>query len=169
MPEAIVLAAPSSGVKQIRKRRPAKVIAVSPYAQVFLAAPFERVKLIRKGVSVVDLRQTIEKMGLTSEQTFQMLNFPRSTIGRKMAAKDKLTAEQSERFIGLQRLIGQVELMVQQSGTATGFDPAKWVAQWLEQPSAALGGKRPAEFMDTVQGQAIVSDLFAQMQSGAYA
>lgn len=169
MSEAVVLTAPPNGVKQIRKRRLAKATVVSPYAEVYLAAPVKRVELIRKGVLVVDLRQTIEKMGLTSEQTFQMLNFPRSTIGRKMAANKTLTTEQSERFIGLQRLIGQVELMVQQSGATTGFDAAKWVAQWLEQPSAALGGKRPADFMDTVQGQAIVSDLLAQMQSGAYA
>ncbi len=34
---------------------------------------------------------------------------------------------------------------------------------------AALGGKRPADLMDTAEGQAIVSNLVARMQSGAYA
>ena len=169
MTEAIVLANPPSATKQTRKRTPAKGRQVSVYAEIYLAAPFKRVEIIKKGISVFVLHQTIKEMGLTNEQTFQMLNFPRSTVGRKMAAKKTLTTEQSERFIGLQRLIGQVELMVQQSGTAVGFDAAKWAAHWLKQPSAALGGKQPADFMDTVQGQAIVSDLLAQMQSGAYA
>lgn len=169
MSETIVLTAPPVSAKTPRKRPSVKASPASVYAKVYLAAPVLRVELIRKGVSVVTLHQTIKEMGLTNEQTFQMLKLPRSTIGKKMAAKKTLTTEQSERFIGLQRLIGQVELMVQQSGAPTGFDAAKWVAQWLEQPSAALGGKRPADFMDTVQGQVIVSDLLAQMQSGAYA
>ena len=49
-----------------------------------------------------------------------------------------------------------------------GFDAAKWVAAWLDRPQPALGGKRPAELMDTADGRSIVSDLVARMQSGAY-
>jgi uncharacterized protein (DUF2384 family) len=93
----------------------------------------------------------------------------RLEIAEAQVADLKARMLKSERTIGLQRLIGQVELMAQQSGAPTGFDAAKWVAQWLEQPSAALGDKRPTDFMDTAQGQAIVSDLLAQMQSGAFA
>jgi hypothetical protein len=33
----------------------------------------------------------------------------------------------------------------------------------------ALDGKAPGELMDTVDGRALVSDLLAQQQSGAYA
>ena len=33
----------------------------------------------------------------------------------------------------------------------------------------ALGGERPVELMDTMEGQTLVSNLLAQMQSGAYA
>jgi uncharacterized protein (DUF2384 family) len=33
----------------------------------------------------------------------------------------------------------------------------------------ALQGRRPAEFMDTAEGQAIVANLLQRAQSGAYA
>ena len=36
-------------------------------------------------------------------------------------------------------------------------------------PSPALGGDKPADYMDTIEGQRIVSNLLAMMQSGAYA
>ncbi len=39
----------------------------------------------------------------------------------------------------------------------------------LEQPLPALGGQRPAELMDTAEGQDIVFHLLDQIGSGAYA
>lgn len=80
-----------------------------------------------------------------------------------------LASEQSERVVGMAKLVGQVQAMIERSGDPTDFNAAQWVAQWLEQPSQALGGQRPAELMDTVAGQEVVSDLVAKMQSGAYA
>ncbi len=75
----------------------------------------------------------------------------------------------NSRVLGLAHLVEQVQAMVQQSGDPAGFDAAQWVAQWLEKPLPALGGKRPAEFMDSAEGLAIISNLVARMQSGAYA
>lgn len=67
------------------------------------------------------------------------------------------------------KLVEQVQVMVEQSGDTTGFDAAKWVARWMEEPSPALGGNRPAAYMDNVEGQELVFNLVARMQSGAYA
>jgi uncharacterized protein (DUF2384 family) len=67
------------------------------------------------------------------------------------------------------KLVGQVQAMVEQSGDPTGFDAAKWVARWVNEPSPALGGKSPATYMDAVEGQELVFNLVARMQSGAYA
>ena len=69
---------------------------------------------------------------------------------------------------GLARLVGQVQAMVEESGKPAGFDTAAWVASWLDRPLAALDGQRPAELMDTAEGQALVSQLVARMQSAAY-
>ena len=59
--------------------------------------------------------------------------------------------------------------MVEESGDPRGFNAAPWVARWLEEPLAALGGRKPRELMDTAEGQAVVSNMLARAQSGAYA
>lgn len=69
----------------------------------------------------------------------------------------------------LAKLIDQVQTMVTESGTPDGFNTAEWVARWLEHPLPALGGQRPAELMETLDGQALISSLVARFQSGAYA
>jgi uncharacterized protein (DUF2384 family) len=93
---------------------------------------------------------------------------PRATVVRKIKNGETLSPEQSERVIGLERLIGQVAVMVAESGDPAGFDAEQWVGEWLECPLPALGGAKPAEFMDTMEGQELVSKLLAQSQSGAY-
>lgn len=70
---------------------------------------------------------------------------------------------------GRQRLIDQVEAMVAESGALEGFDSAKWLASWLQTPNPALGGRLPSEYMHRPEGQQMLSQLLAQMQSGAYA
>jgi len=71
--------------------------------------------------------------------------------------------------LGMGRLVGQVQRMVEESGRPEGFDAAAWVARWMERPVPALAGRRPAELMDTAEGQALVANVLARAQSGAYA
>lgn len=142
---------------------------VSSYVSLFQAAPEDRVKLIRQGVKAMALVDTSKIMGISREHLFVTLNLPAGTVKRKIAQDELLSPDQSERVIGLQKLIGQVESMVTESGNPAHFDPAKWIATWLETPCNALGGDRPAEYMDTIEGQRIVSNLLGMMQSGAYA
>ena len=66
------------------------------------------------------------------------------------------------------QLVAQVQKIVQESGNPEGFDAGRWVAQFLDAPSPALGGRRPRDFMSTSEGRTVVSTLIAQMQSGAY-
>lgn len=49
------------------------------------------------------------------------------------------------------------------------FDAGVWLLNWMEQLIPVLGGRRPAEYMDTIEGQQMLSRLLAIMQSGAYA
>jgi uncharacterized protein (DUF2384 family) len=71
-------------------------------------------------------------------------------------------------MIGIARLVGQAQSMVQESGGPDDFDAAKWVSAWLDRPLPALGGKRPSGFMDTAIGRSMVADLLGQQQSSAY-
>ncbi|CAK0780921.1 Prs ADP-ribosylating antitoxin [Gammaproteobacteria bacterium] len=138
------------------------------FAGVYLASPLERVETIRRGLPASVVVETGEAMNLSRERLYTLLDLPRATLARKISAKALLSPEMSERLLGLHKLIGQVEVMVRQSGDPEGFGAARWVAEWLSQPSPALGGRQPGELMDTVEGQEIVSGLIARMQSGAY-
>jgi putative toxin-antitoxin system antitoxin component (TIGR02293 family) len=80
-----------------------------------------------------------------------------------------LNPDESERVMGIARLLGLAQSLVQESGELEKFDGARWVAAWLDRPLPALGGKHPGEFMDTADGRTLVADLLAQQQSGAYA
>lgn len=79
------------------------------------------------------------------------------------------TALDLSKLAGLRRLVGQVEIMVAESGDPTEFSADQWVGSWLETPNPALDGKCPAEYVHLPEGQEMLLQLLAQMQSGAYA
>jgi len=153
------------GLKPIAKTRGFSV----KFFQIYSASATDRVNLIRKGVPAQWIVSTAKEMGVTQERVVTLLNFPKSTTTRKISTRQHLTREHSERMIGLQKLIGHVESIMEQSGADVNFDAAHWVSQWLEQPVPALGNAKPAEYMDTLEGQSLVSSLISKMQSGAYA
>lgn len=138
------------------------------FRQVFEADAMERVRIVKQGVpaSVVDVMA--RRMAIPKERLVGTLGLARATIDRKARENKALSTDESSRVLGMARLVGQVQAMVEESGNPEGFNAAEWVAGWLERPLAALGGQRPAELMDTPEGQGIVSQLVARMQSGAY-
>jgi putative toxin-antitoxin system antitoxin component (TIGR02293 family) len=159
--------------------RPARGVHKSPisswlagaplYALLFTLGPVERIDAVKQGVPASVLVTLADDMQVTREQLYEWAGIPRATANRKIRLAGLLSQDESERALGLARLIGQVEQIVAESGTATGFDAAQWTASWLAQPAPALGGVCPGGFMDTADGRALVSALIAQMQSGAYA
>ena len=147
--------------------------AVNPpdfsFLHVYQVEPIDRIKLIREGIPARYINVISDSMGITKDTLFKFLNLPKSTIDKKSVANQTLPIEQGERLIGMAKLVGQVELMVSESGNPEGFNAAKWVASWLEKPSPALGGEKPSAYLDTVSGQEMISDLLAKIQTGAYA
>lgn len=141
----------------------------SHYLHMFKASPRERIDIIRKGVPTEMLASIRSDMGIPKERLLAILRFPRTTINRRISKMDALPPEFSERMIGLQKLIGQVESIVADSSADQDFNAARWVALWLEQPLPALGNAKPADYMDTIEGQELVASLVTKMQSGAYA
>ncbi len=109
------------------------------------------------------------EMDITKDRFVRIIGLPRATVTRKIANKASLSADESERLIGLAKLIGQVEAIVSATGAPAGFKPAKWFGEWISLPLPALGGRRPEDLLDTADGRELVSKLLAQMQSGAYA
>jgi putative toxin-antitoxin system antitoxin component (TIGR02293 family) len=138
------------------------------FVRIYGFEPSERVTLVKSGVPARLVIMISDSMAIPKDRLYSTLGLPRATINRKVRDKQLLNQDESERVLGIARLVGQVETMVKESGNPEDFDAAKWMAHWLEEPQRALGGRRPAELMDTAEGRGMVSDLLARMQSGAY-
>ncbi|MFC7460584.1 antitoxin Xre/MbcA/ParS toxin-binding domain-containing protein [Hydrogenophaga defluvii] len=144
-------------------------LASHNYIEVYRADPMQRVQWVKGGVPAQAVVELAKQMVMSKERLVGTLGLGRATIDRKVRDRKTLSQDEGSRILGMVRLVGQVQAMVEESGRPEGFDAGAWVARWLEQPVPALGGRRPAEFMDTPEGQGLVSDLVARMQSGAYA
>ena len=159
-------------LKRSSRARVAKVSVAAPklhLIDVYLADPMDRVALVKTGVPAADFVALASDLRMPKERLASTLGLARATVDRKIRDNKLLSPDESSRMLGMASLIGQVQSLVAESGEPQGFDAGAWVSHWLEQPVPALGGRRPAELMDTSEGQAIVSRLVAQMQSGAYA
>jgi len=135
----------------------------------YRANPLDRIAIIRGRVPATYVITLTQSMQIPKERLYTTLNLARATVDRKIHKRQRLSQDESERILAVVRLIGQVDTMVQESGDPAGFDAARWVAEWLQLPHPALGGRTPGELLDTSDGRGLVADLLAQQQSSAYA
>lgn len=131
--------------------------------------PQTRIATIRSGIPASIVGELSSTMGMSKELLLGSLGLSRATISRKEKDETALSKDESERVLGIATLIGKVQAMVEESGDPTGFNAAHWVADWLAKPLPALGGATPASYMDTFEGQKLVTELLSMSQSGAYA
>lgn len=166
-PSGTALGKPTRRTKSARTDDAAA--AAKGFVKMYRADPIERIRLVKQGVPAKAIDVMARRMAVPKERLVGTLGLARATIDRKVRENKPLSTDEGSRVLGMARLVGQVQAMVEESGEPQGFDAAAWVARWLERPLPALGGKPPAEFMDTPEGQSLVSNLAARMQSGAYA
>jgi putative toxin-antitoxin system antitoxin component (TIGR02293 family) len=151
-----------------RRGKRKKTLSVSDFEEIFRAPPWQRIEMIREGISARDVKHLQERLGIPQSVLLESLRMSIATLNRKVSRQENLSPEDSERVLGVSKLVGQVNEIVKRSGDTQGFDAASWLASWLQQSVPALGGARPLDFIDTLEGQAMVSQLLARMQSGAY-
>jgi len=128
----------------------------------------DRICLLRQGVPASWVRQAEEATGLGRSTLCALLGLKLSTINRKLNQKLRLSPDESERLMGLQRLIGEVEVVVRDCGDGQGFAAGRWLASWLQRPNQALGGATPASYLDTAEGREQLGRLIGAQRSGAY-
>lgn len=143
--------------------------AALPYLDIFRASPEDRIHMIRKGVLARNAKRMISDLHFDQQALLGALNLKTATVNRKAARGEALSADESERVIGIARLVGQLQAIVEESGDPDGFDAPLWLSQWLREPLPALGGIQPISLLDTMEGQALVADTLAKVQSGAFA
>lgn len=160
-----------SAVHEHRKERQVRgALRPFPYLDIYRASPADRIRLIKAGVPAAQAKRMSTELHLDQQVLLGALNLKTATVNRKAARGETLSPEDSERVVGLARLVGQLEAMLEESGAdANAFDARAWLSDWLRQPVPALGGMRPIDLLDTMEGQTLVSQALARMQSGAYA
>jgi putative toxin-antitoxin system antitoxin component (TIGR02293 family) len=139
------------------------------YLEVYRASPLERIHMIKHGLLATEVKRIISDLAIGQGTTLKALKLSIATVNKKAKRAHTLSPAESERVIGIVRLVGQLEAMMQESGDPDGFDAASWMSRWLQEPLPSLGGARPIDLMDTMEGQTLVSTALAQVQSGAYA
>lgn len=139
------------------------------YVEIWRATPQVRHHLIKAGYPARDAKRLFQGLQINQADVLKALNLSVATVNKKAKADQTLTVDESERVIGVAKLVGQLEAMVEESGDPEGFDALAWLSRWLSEPSPALGHLKPIDLLDTMEGQALVSRTLAQAQSGAYA
>ena len=140
-----------------------------PYLAFYRASPFERIEMIKRGIPAAEAKRIFADLAIGQGAALKALNIAPATINKKAKLDQRLSLGESERVIGVAKLIGQLLALIQESSDVAGFDAIAWMSRWLRDPLPALGGIRPIDLMDTMEGQVLVSTTLAQLQSGTYA
>ena len=139
------------------------------FVDLYRATPMGRIAAIKAGVPARSLKQFVGELKLDQRTLFTALNLKTATVNKKAAGNEALSADEGERVLGLAKLVGQLESMLDESGNPEGFNATAWLSRWLSEPLPAFGGGRPIDLLDTMEGQALISRSLAQIQSGAFA
>src|SRR5690349_23899135 len=119
--------------------------------QVARATPLQLVQIERQGVLGSFIKDLSKRMEIPSSRIFTILGVPKATAEKKAAAGERVEGSGGRAAIGMVRLVGIAQEIVANSTAreARTFDAAKWLGQWIERPQSALGGRKPAELLDT--------------------
>ncbi|HXT78183.1 MAG TPA: antitoxin Xre/MbcA/ParS toxin-binding domain-containing protein [Acetobacteraceae bacterium] len=139
------------------------------FVTLYKAPVLTQVEWVKSGVGARDAKGILGRLRVPQGEALTALQIPVATVNRKAKTNAPLSPAEGERVLGVGRLLGQLQTMVRESGNLEGFDASAWLSTWMSAPVPALGGARPLDLMDTMTGQALVSQMLAQMQSGAYA
>jgi putative toxin-antitoxin system antitoxin component (TIGR02293 family) len=138
--------------------------------QVAGATPMQIVQIERAGVRGTFIKDLSKRMEIPFSRIFRILGVPKATAEKKVATGQMLKGRGGHAAIGMVRLLGIAQNIVANSTAreAQGFDAARWLGQWIERPQPSLGGRKPADLLDTPTGVEIVSRLLGSIESGAY-
>ena len=130
----------------------------------------DQVKLERKGLPAVVLADLALELAVPRRRMFEMMNISRATMEKKISKDHLLTGIANRRTMNLLHLLAHAREILKDStsGEARNFDVARWLGRWIETSQPALGGKKPADLLDTETGARMVDRTLGAMRSGAY-
>lgn len=110
--------------------------------------------------------------GATGEAATDVMNIigvSPTTFRRKEEANEPLPDVAGHRVMGFLRVAATLRRLLEESGDPEqlkDFDLEGWVAQWMRERLAELGGKTPAEMLRNPEGQRAVEQVLERMRGG---
>ena len=134
------------------------------------ADPMQMVELERQGTPVTIVIDLSRRMGIPAIRMFKMLGVPKATATKKARDGENMTGSAGYAAMGMAKLLATAQEIVAKSTAdeARDFNAAEWLGRWIERPQPALGGRRPAELLDTATGVQVVTRLLGSIVSGSY-
>ena len=128
-----------------------------------------RVRAEREGVPSEMVVTVMKEMGSTAGEFQRIVGVPKSTFAKKISEKSAFGGAAGQAVLGLAELVNLAEDLVDpKARDAAGFDAGRWVGEWIQRPQPALGGRKPADLMDTPTGRDSVKRVLGALGSGAY-
>jgi putative toxin-antitoxin system antitoxin component (TIGR02293 family) len=169
---------PKLAARRARPASPRKAVleyvrghGVEAFAErVRAATPLEIVGAEKQGVPGRLLKDLAATLAIPTARFYDIVGIPKATAEKKAANDEVIGGAGGQAALGVVKLLGIAREIVARS-TAPGarqFDVAKWLGEWIERPQPALGGRRPAELLDTPTGFEIVARTLGALESGAY-
>ncbi|WP_157269665.1 antitoxin Xre/MbcA/ParS toxin-binding domain-containing protein [Azohydromonas aeria] len=113
--------------------------------------------LAAAGVPAVLARDLGRALDIAPRHFFRdILGTNRSAAEKKSVADAPLNAVAGARALALLRLLAQAEAL---RGGGPGFDVARWLGRWIEQPHPALAGRTPAAALGEPEAWAALERL----------
>ena len=133
-------------------------------------APLERIDAERAGLDGVLVKDLASRLGIANKRMFEVIGVPKATAEKRAASNAAIAGAPGQAALGMVRLLGVANAIVADSTAeaARGFDTAKWLGRWIEVPQPALGGRKPADVLDTPTGVDTVAKLLGAIESGVY-
>lgn len=113
--------------------------------------------LAEAGVPAVLARDLGRALDIAPRHFFRdILGTNRSAAEKKSFTDAPLPAAAAQVALVLLQLLGRAEAL---HGGGPGFDVARWLGTWIEQPQPGLQARRPAQVLGTAEGVAAVREL----------
>lgn len=160
------MTAPHPKINAGRRGRRAARPALESFLEAMEAAgPLERIELERRGVERNVVRGLADYLSVPASRLFVLLGEQHSVMSaQRVSGSAGYAAMRLGRLVSIAR-----ELVAASTHPgATDFDVGKWLGQWLQEPSPALGGRSPATLLDTPSGSELVERVLGSIASGAY-
>jgi len=114
---------------------------------------------VRFGLPASTVERLAGTLSLHRSQVAERLNIPSRTLSRRLAAKSRLTHDESDRAMRMARVVALAKEVL-------GSDEK--ASHWMSNPNRALGGKRPFDQLDTEPGVRSVEEVLYRIAYGMY-